>query len=180
VPDGLSNVVAIAAGEGHSLALRSNGTLAGWGTNGFGQLTIPVEATTLVAISAGDQHSLALRADGALLAWGDNRYGQTVVPEGLQDVAAVAGGRAHTVALLGTASPASAPRLLPSYLPASGQLGVSVPTVRGRAYFLETKHSLSEAEWVPLFVVFGDGTLKLFTDPAATAPQRFYRVRVQE
>jgi ELWxxDGT repeat protein len=180
VPDGLTNAVAIAAGEGHSLALRSDGTLTGWGTNGFGQLTIPEEATNLVAISAGYQHSLALRADGTLLAWGDNRYGQTDVPSGLTDVAAIAGGRAHTVVLLGAAPPSLAPRLLPCGFPTGGTFSVSVPTVRGRTYFLECKRTLSDPNWTPLLAVFGDGTTKTLTDPDATTAERFYQVRVVE
>ena len=39
---GLSNVVSMAAGSFHNLALKSDGTVAGWGYNGNGQTTIPV------------------------------------------------------------------------------------------------------------------------------------------
>lgn len=180
VPAGLTNVVAIAAGAGHSLVLTRDGIVTGWGTNGFGQLTIPDDATNVVAIAAGDHHSLALRADGTLLAWGDDRYGQASVPEGLLGVTAVAGGRAHTVALLGLAPPASAPRLLPYFFPSGSQFGVSVPTLRGRTYFLESNDSLSGPDWVARSVVFGDNNTKVLMDPGVTAPQRFYRVRVQE
>ena len=34
----LTSMVAIAAGETHSLALRSDGTVWAWGYNGYGQL----------------------------------------------------------------------------------------------------------------------------------------------
>ena len=37
VPSGLSNVVAIAGGEYHSLALTAEGRVVGWGYNTFGQ-----------------------------------------------------------------------------------------------------------------------------------------------
>jgi len=40
VPTGLSNVVAVAAGNFHCLALRSNGTLVAWGDNYYGQTTV--------------------------------------------------------------------------------------------------------------------------------------------
>ena len=35
---GLSEVVAIDAGNGHSLALKADGTARAWGNNGYGQL----------------------------------------------------------------------------------------------------------------------------------------------
>jgi alpha-tubulin suppressor-like RCC1 family protein len=87
-------VVAIAAGIEHSLALCSDGTLAAWGNNAYGQLgdntttqrNAPVAVNTstnsalhgktVVAIAAGFYHSLALCSDGSLSAWGFNQYGQ--------------------------------------------------------------------------------------------------------
>lgn len=81
-------VVAIAAGDGHSLALCSDGTVAAWGYNAGGQLgdgsvtprTSPVSASmagrTAVAIAAGRHHSLALCSDGTLSAWGLNVHGE--------------------------------------------------------------------------------------------------------
>ena len=85
VPAGLSNVVSIAAGQAHVLALKSDGTIATWGDNTYGQRTVPVaqlnSATNrVVAIAAGAFHSLALRSDGAVFAWGQNGGGQTNVP----------------------------------------------------------------------------------------------------
>lgn len=85
-------VAAIAAGEFHSLALCTDGTLAAWGYNYYGQLgngnntysTVPVAVNmsgvlagrTPVAISAGAEHSLVLCSDGSLVAWGGNIFGQ--------------------------------------------------------------------------------------------------------
>ena len=62
VPAGLSNVVAIAAGDSHSLALKSDGTVVAWGYNGEGQTTVPAGLSNVVAIAAGGYHSLALLA----------------------------------------------------------------------------------------------------------------------
>jgi alpha-tubulin suppressor-like RCC1 family protein len=90
---GLTGVVAIAAGDEHSLALKSDGTVWAWGDNSYGELgaystsscgshsfsTTPVQVsnlTNVVAIAAGNAHSLAIRADGTVWAWGDNRDGQ--------------------------------------------------------------------------------------------------------
>lgn len=120
---GLTNVppgddfVAIAAGRnaGHALALRSDGSLAGWGLNTgiealgsadifYGQATVP-EGKNFKAIAAGVFHSLALRTDGSLVGWGANEVtghgeftGQATVPDG-HDFVAIAAGDFHSVAL---------------------------------------------------------------------------------
>jgi alpha-tubulin suppressor-like RCC1 family protein len=85
---GLSNIVAIHAGTAHSLALRSDGLVFGWGDNTYGQLgnppaggplvgpTLVGNLTGVVAISAGTNHSMALRSDGTVWCWGDNSRGQ--------------------------------------------------------------------------------------------------------
>ena len=93
IPSEATNIIAIAAGDNHSLALRADGRIIGWGAGGpgaggtdaKGQTIIPDNATNLVAIGAGYRHSLALRADGAVIVWGDSNtgYGVTNVPAGL-------------------------------------------------------------------------------------------------
>src|SRR5205823_3689814 len=80
VPIGLSNVVAISAGNLHSLALKENGTMAAWGDDEYGQTDIPPGSTNMIAIAAGYYHNLALRADGRVIAWGLNLSHQTNVP----------------------------------------------------------------------------------------------------
>jgi len=83
----LTDIVAIAVGQHHSLALRSDGTVWAWGCNKYGQLGdgttkdrhTPVQVIGLndvIAIAAGYYHSLALKSDGTVWAWGCNRYGQ--------------------------------------------------------------------------------------------------------
>ena len=90
---------AIAAGHNHSLALRINGTVIGWGFNLYGQTIPPATLTNAVAVAGGYLHSAALRANGTVLCWGDNTYGQTNVPVGLSNVVAIAAGDFHTYAL---------------------------------------------------------------------------------
>ena len=51
--------IAIAGGGYHSLGLRADGTLVGWGNNGSGQINVPEGIFS--AIAAGGYHSLALR-----------------------------------------------------------------------------------------------------------------------
>ena len=99
---GLGGVTAIAAGDGHSLALLNNGTVMAWGVNYYGQLgngnntgpdtctfpnsnnstgcaTTPVAVSGLsgvTAIAAGGNHDLALLNNGTVMGWGDNFSGE--------------------------------------------------------------------------------------------------------
>jgi PKD repeat protein len=96
------DVVAIAAGGGHSLALRSDGQVIAWGCANYGQYNIPPLPAGLsyTAISAGRFHSLALRSDGQTVAWGQNWYGQSDVPVAARSgVVAIAAGDEHSLAL---------------------------------------------------------------------------------
>jgi alpha-tubulin suppressor-like RCC1 family protein len=113
---GIGNVVEVAAGAHHSLALKSDGTVMAWGRNTEGQLgdgtttsrTTPVIVnglTRIVAIAAGNDSSFAIKSlpSGGntryiLYAWGLN-YGNfgngtntgAIVPQHvLNDVKAVA------------------------------------------------------------------------------------------
>lgn len=83
----LTDIIQIASGGYHCLALKSDGTVWAWGKNENGQLGngttevsgVPVQVnglTDVVAISAGENHSLALKADGTVWAWGANNNGQ--------------------------------------------------------------------------------------------------------
>ena len=78
---------AISAGSGHTVTIRSDGTLWAWGNNGYGQLgdgttttkNTPVQigtGTTWAAVSAGYLHTVAIKDDGTLWAWGYNSNGQ--------------------------------------------------------------------------------------------------------
>jgi len=94
VPAGLTNVVAVAGGQYHSLALRADGTVAAWGG-----MVMPAGLSNVMAVAAGYGHDLAVRADGTMAAWGDNSYGQASVPAGLSNVVALAGGKYHSLAV---------------------------------------------------------------------------------
>jgi alpha-tubulin suppressor-like RCC1 family protein len=118
---------AISGGWGHTLALKSDGTVQAWGNNNHGRLGdgttahsgTPVRVIKdsggtalngVVAVSAGGDHSAALAQDGTVWTWGRNNFGQlglaspsyktkAVQVPGLTNAAAVAAGFSHTVAL---------------------------------------------------------------------------------
>lgn len=123
----LSNVVAIAVGSSHALALLADGTVKSWGHNlrgelGIGNTTaqntpqlIPVASlSNVVDIAAGADWSLAILADGTVKAWGGNAQGtlgignqidqsvpQPIPAANLSNVVAVSAGYNHCLALLG-------------------------------------------------------------------------------
>ena len=99
VPPGLSDVVAVAGGYGHSLALRKDGTVVAWGDDSTGQTNVPSSVSNVVAVAGGYYHSLALRRDGTVAAWGDNSDSQSTVPPDLNNVVAIAAGGFHSLAL---------------------------------------------------------------------------------
>src|SRR6185436_14214452 len=100
VPGGLSNVVAIAAGGHHSLAVKSDGTVVAWGAGktvksdglNIGQSLVPTGLSGVIAVAAGELHSVALKSDGTVLAWGWDAYGMSTVPTGLSGAIAIAAG----------------------------------------------------------------------------------------
>src|SRR3954447_10282124 len=100
-PAGLTGVTAIAAGDSHSLALKSDGTVVAWGDYDSEYKNPPAGLTGVTAIAAGGYHSLALKSDGTVVAWGLNGWGQTDVPAGLSGVVAIAAGADHSLALQG-------------------------------------------------------------------------------
>lgn len=120
---GLTGVAAIAGADAnHSIALKSDGTVWGWGDNLYGQLgdgtttqrSAPVQVSPLsgaTAVAAGTTHTLALKSDGTVWGWGRNANGQlgngatannqnTPVQMGtFSDITAIAGGYEHSIAL---------------------------------------------------------------------------------
>ncbi len=91
----LTDIEQIAAGFGHKVALKSDGTVYAWGINNYGQVgdntktdkIIPIQVkgvggtgylTDIIQIKAstGGGCTVALKSDGTVYTWGDNRYGQ--------------------------------------------------------------------------------------------------------
>ncbi|MCL2379708.1 MAG: hypothetical protein FWC81_02835 [Coriobacteriia bacterium] len=84
--------LAVSAGDGHSVAVRCDGSLWAWGNNSSGRLGlingvdfVHRSAPDKVAlansggwkmVTAGDTHVLAICSNGTLWAWGASRHGQ--------------------------------------------------------------------------------------------------------
>lgn len=118
----LSGITKIAAGNTSSYALKSDGTIWVWGSNGFGQLgdgsttnqLAPVQLSGVTNIkdiksSLFGGHTIALKNDGTVWAWGKNDSGQLgdgtlvqrlfpVQVSGLTDVKAISAGSNHSAA----------------------------------------------------------------------------------
>ena len=70
LPLGVTEVVAVAVGAHHYVALRSDGSVVAWGDNAYGQTAVPARLGPAMAVAAGDQFSAALLTDGSVVAWG--------------------------------------------------------------------------------------------------------------
>ena len=95
LPSNLEDVVAVAAGYEHSVALKRDGTVVSWGKTP----PTPAGLNNVVAIAAGRYGTLALKSDGTLVAWGSANFGQLDVPAGLSGVVGMAMGDTHSVAV---------------------------------------------------------------------------------
>ncbi|MCI3921150.1 cadherin-like beta sandwich domain-containing protein [Paenibacillus sp. TRM 82003] len=54
----------------HSLAVKADGTVEGWGVNDDGRLDIPTELNNVVSVATSMEYSIALKEDGTVVGWG--------------------------------------------------------------------------------------------------------------
>uniref|UniRef100_A0A8C3UQY3 Uncharacterized protein n=1 Tax=Catharus ustulatus TaxID=91951 RepID=A0A8C3UQY3_CATUS len=87
---GNRNIVQIACGDQHAMALSRGGELFTWGRNTHGQLGVGSQTTLthkpqlverlkgipLAQIAAGGAHSTTVSLSGAVYSWGKNSFGQ--------------------------------------------------------------------------------------------------------
>jgi alpha-tubulin suppressor-like RCC1 family protein len=104
VPASLTNAVAVAVGQYHSMAVTRDGLVWAWGGDGSDYQEVnqvPPGLNNVVAIAAGDALSLALKGNGVPVAWGYNGGdGTTNVPAGVTNAVTVAAGGYHGLAVL--------------------------------------------------------------------------------
>jgi putative Ig domain-containing protein/Regulator of Chromosome Condensation (RCC1) repeat protein len=99
-PAHVSAVASVDAGGSHSCGRRTDGTLACWGDNTYGQISGAPIGNGYSAVSAGGNHSCTLTTEGSIACWGDNTYGQlTGTPIG-NGYSAVSAGGNHSCALV--------------------------------------------------------------------------------
>ena len=112
----------VATKYSHTMALKSDGTVWGWGNNYYGKLGDGTSTTRLTptpvthvsdvsSIETGWKFTLALKSDGTVWGWGRNGSGQlgsgidysgTMTPEkisSISDVVAIAAGGEHALAI---------------------------------------------------------------------------------
>jgi len=89
----------ITSGVYHSLALKEDGAIVAWGSNGYGQCDIPSPNADFIAVAAGGEFSLGLKEDGSIVAWGWNDYGQCDIPSPNTNFIAVSAGDTYSLAL---------------------------------------------------------------------------------
>jgi hypothetical protein len=99
VPSPNTGFIAIATGFGHSLGLKTDGSIVAWGDNYYGQCTVPSPNTGFIAIATGLWHSLGLKTDGSIVSWGRNEYGQCTLPSPNTGFTAIAAGGYHSLGL---------------------------------------------------------------------------------
>ncbi|KAJ9470420.1 putative E3 ubiquitin-protein ligase HERC2 [Diplonema papillatum] len=95
----------VSAGPTHCLALLEDGSVFGWGHNGWGRNSCkwpPQLGGRATAVAAGGGHSLAVLEDGCVAGWGHNLRWQAKAPERVQQIGAqtVVAGMAFSAALL--------------------------------------------------------------------------------
>jgi len=114
----MDDVVAISAGQVHSMALMPDGTLWGFGWNPEGQVGSGANQTQfrpaqilddVVYVSTFGTHTMAIRSDNSLWGWGNNWSGQlgngTSMNQQrnpiwiMDDVVSVSAGSSHTMAI---------------------------------------------------------------------------------
>ena len=203
VPDGLTNVIAIAGGLDHSVALRGNGTVVAWGDTNFDELDIPPGLSNVVAISAGWDQTSALQANGMVVGWGSDGWvpagisnfvaasadwdtgkeflqnDGTMIPNvsGFTSLTALASGHFFVLAIKVPARPENVlavPVTNPTW--ESGQFSVSAPTRYGKVYMLEYRNALTDTNCTSWPLVAGNGEARVIHDATAIEPQRFYQL----
>ena len=102
----LADIIAVAGGETHSVALSRGGQVFAWGSNSYDQCRVPLDVESgVTAIAAGARFTAALKEDGEVRVWGGGGTHPVLsVPTSARSgVTRIAAGRDHLLALKGGA-----------------------------------------------------------------------------
>lgn len=171
----------VAAGDGFSIAQKTNGSLFAWGWNNVGELGI--NSTTLTTtrtqigndtdwssnISAGDNHTLAIKNNGTLWAWGLNSSSElgsgnttnSLLPIQIgidTDWSKVDAGSDHSIALKNNGD---------AYTWGHnnmGQLGIGTTTATLARTIIGGSYATVAAGWRNTIAIRNDGTLNSWGD----------------
>jgi alpha-tubulin suppressor-like RCC1 family protein len=169
--------VAIAAGNEHSVTLKSDGTVLAWGRNVEGQTTIPAGLSGVVAIAAGGDTSYALKSDNTVVAWGDDTNGQVSGAAGLSGVTAIAAGGDHALALKSDATVAAWGKIwngsgfVPETVPASLSLVSGIAAGAYHSLAITTAPPIITVQPVSVIVAEGGTVTLSVTSPNAVSYQ---------
>jgi hypothetical protein len=176
VPIGLEEIVGMDCGMHHAVALRADGTVTAWGENEAGQTNVPPGLTGVIAIAAGANHCLALTTSGSVVAWGGNTMDQCTVPPNVRYAYAVVASSQRSLALVDHRPPSYTIRPHRLAIEDNG-LAVTIPALRGQAYFLASKYALDDLRWRLVQGVAARGSSATLTDGSVIERHRFYCVR---
>ena len=119
VPAEATNVVAVSCGYRHSLVLRADGSVVGFGV---GEGTPPSNLTNVTAIAAGWDNSLVLHQDGTVVGWGN--LGNA--PASISNVVAIADQDIQSMVLVRNPDVMVSPKIIQQPLSAVTQTNRSV------------------------------------------------------
>lgn len=172
----LTDVVAVAAGASHGLALKNDGTIWAWGRNHIGQIgdgtatqrATPVQVANLsgvVAIAAAGDTSLALKSDGSVWIWGIDMTsispGNSYVPvqvAGLKGITQISvGGGSSAMAVQTDGMPSGT--LWAWGNNQNGKLGDGTTTQRDSPVAVAQEVVAGAAGWLHAYALKADGTV---------------------
>jgi alpha-tubulin suppressor-like RCC1 family protein len=169
-----SGVTAIAAGRGHSLFLKSDGSLWAMGDNDDGQLgdgtfnatnrPEMIVAGGVTAIAAGEFHSVYLKNDGSFWGMGYNYDGEL--------------GDRNLNITNRTEQILAAYNRIAAALWGGGKMRLSFVGLDGTNYALDRTFNLAPVNWVPQTTNAADSVgVLVFTNTLNLATNNFWRIR---
>lgn len=85
IPEGLDNIVDIAATGNTCAAVDADGKITIWGNLAYGLDEIPEMSSKPIELYGGINHYTALLENGEVISWGDNTHSQATVPNSVHN-----------------------------------------------------------------------------------------------